>query len=105
MIYDQPYALSLNHSWTGTAAVSMLMQGTLGLRIVEPGFRLVELSPNWTAFEWVKPALPTPHGNIDLDYEQSRGAVLHLPAGVSARLAGGGLFSGPGVFTAPARVL
>jgi alpha-L-rhamnosidase len=96
--YDQPFALSLNHSWAGAAAVSALMRGTLGLRIVDYGYQLVELSPNWTAFEWVKLTLPTPHGSIELDYDQARGALLRLPAGVNVRLVGGRLFSGPGEY-------
>jgi hypothetical protein len=98
MFYNRPYALSLNHGWTGATAVAVLMRGTLGLRFIEPGYRLVELQPNWTTFEWVKVALPTPHGAIELDYERSRGATLRLPAGVSARIASGAVLTGPGMY-------
>ena len=98
MFYNRPYALSLNHGWTGATAVSVLMRGTLGLRLVEPGYRLVELQPNWAAFDWVKLALPTPHGAIELDYERTRGATLRLPAGVTARIANGAVLSGPGLY-------
>lgn len=98
MFYNRPYALSLNHGWSGAAAVSALMRGTLGLRVVEPGYRLVELQPNWTAFEWVKLTLPVPQGVIELDYRQSRGATLSLPEGVGACVAGGKTITGPGVY-------
>jgi len=99
--YTRPYAMSLNHGWSGSVAVSCLMRGVLGLQILAPGYSLVQLSPNWTTFEWVTCKLPTPHGAIELHHRQSEGALLTLPSGVTARVqlaSGPREFSGPGQF-------
>jgi len=85
MFYGRRYGLSLNHGWTGATPVSVLMRGTLGLRIFEPGYRLCELRPNWKNFDWVKVSIPTPHGNLSLDYSRARGAQLQVPEGVGIR--------------------
>jgi hypothetical protein len=85
MFYGRRYGLSLNHGWTGATPVSVLMRGTLGLRIVEPGYRLCELRPNWKSFDWVKVSIPTPHGKLSLDYSRAKGAELQVPEGVGIR--------------------
>ncbi len=85
MFYGRRYGLSLNHGWTGATPVSVLMRGTLGLRILEPGYRLCELRPNWKSFDWVKVSMPTPHGQLSLDYSRAKGAELHVPQGIRIR--------------------
>ena len=85
MFYGRRYGLSLNHGWTGATPVSVLMRGTLGLRILEPGYRLCELRPNWKSFDWVKVSIPTPHGKLSLDYSRAKGAQLQVPQGVGIR--------------------
>lgn len=99
--YNRPYGLSLNHGWPGATAVSCLIRGTLGLQVMEPAYRLVELRPNWTQFEWAKVTLPTPYGSLALDYTRANGARISLPAGVSAQVADGTAMRtlvGPGTF-------
>ena len=85
MFYGRRYGLSLNHGWTGATPVSVLMRGTLGLRILEPGYRLCEIRPNWKSFDWVRVSIPTPHGELALDYNRAKGAQLHVPEGVGIR--------------------
>jgi len=85
MFYGRRYGLSLNHGWTGATPVSVLMRGTLGLRVIEPGYRLCELRPNWKAFDWVKVTIPTPHGKVSLDYSRAKGSELQVPPGVGIR--------------------
>jgi len=100
--YGRPYGLSLNHGWTGATAVSLPMRGTLGLRVIEPGYRLCELRPNWKLFEWVKVSIPTPHGSLSLDYSRQKGAEIEVPDGVRIRLLdehGGAAEFGPGRHT------
>jgi len=100
MFYGRPYGLSLNHGWTGATAVSLLMRGTLGLRVVEPGYRLCELRPNWKIFDWVKVSIPTPHGSLALDYNRAKGAEIQVPGEVRIRVVGESgtvqEFAGPG---------
>lgn len=99
MFYGRPYGLSLNHGWTGATAVSLPMRGTLGLRVIEPGYRLCELRPNWKIFDWVKVTIPTPHGSLALDYSREKGAELEVPEGVRIRMVderGGAAEFGPG---------
>jgi hypothetical protein len=89
--YGRPYGLSLNHGWTGATPVSILMRGALGLEIIKPGYQTVQIRPNWRTFEWVRCSFPTPHGPLSLDYDQTRGARLHIPSGVQVRLVDGEL--------------
>ena len=86
MFYGRPYGLSLNHGWTGATAVSLLMRGTLGLRVIEPGYRLCELRPNWKSFDWVKVSIPTPHGSLALDYSRVKGGEIQVPEEVRIRV-------------------
>ena len=44
------------------------------MRVIEPGYRLCELRPNWKIFDWVKVTIPTPHGSLALDYSRANGA-------------------------------
>lgn len=83
--YGRPYGLSLNHGWSGATPVSLLMRGTLGLRILEPGYRLCEMRPNWKIFDWVRVSIPTPHGKLSLDYSRAKGAELQVPRGIAIR--------------------
>ena len=83
--YGRRYGLSLNHGWTGATPLSILMRGTLGLRILEPGYRLCELRPNWKNFDWVRVSIPTPHGKLALDYSRGKGAELLVPQGIRIR--------------------
>jgi len=99
--YNRPYGLSLNHGWSGSAPVAILMRGTLGLRVLTPGYRQVELRPNWRQFEWVKCTIPTSQGELSLDYSREKGAELCVPANVQVRIVDGSqtkTYDGPGVF-------
>lgn len=69
--YGRPYALSLNHGWTGATAVSILMRGALGLQVLEPGYALVELRPNWRMFDQLSVRIPSPLGDLALEYVQA----------------------------------
>jgi len=95
--YGRPYGMSLNHGWGGATAVTLLMKGSLGLEITEPGYKSISLTPNWTAFDWVKLTLPTPQGKLAFDFDKSRGATLTVPAGITVTVAGKSTpFTGPG---------
>ena len=101
VFYQRPYALSLNHGWAGACAVSILMRGALGLNLLEPGYRQVELTPEWRGFNRLALTIPTPLGNLALDYTRGGSEILEIPAGMQVRLLDGERvrdFRGPGTF-------
>jgi hypothetical protein len=56
------------------------------LRVIEPGYRLCELRPNWKSFDWVKVSIPTPHGSLALDYSRVKGGEIQVPEEVRIRV-------------------
>ncbi len=98
VFYNRPYGLSLNHGWTGAAAVSILMRGALGLNLLEPGYRRIELTPNWRSFSRLMLTIPTPLGNLSINYDRGVTEILEMPAGMQVKLRDGDRvrdFSGP----------
>ncbi len=63
------------HAWS-SAPTFVLMQEVLGVRPVEPGFRRVLIQPFPAQLQWAKGAVPTPHGDIQVDWK--RGPVFTL---------------------------
>jgi len=69
----------------------------LGVEPTEPGYRVCSVTPQQCGLEWVRGAVPTPSGSIEVEWRKSEGQVT-LPAGVTARLRDGRLLRGPGQF-------
>jgi hypothetical protein len=94
-MYGRKYGNSLCHAWAGAAPIMALSRGVLGIEPTEPGYRSCVVAPQRSGLDWVRGAVPTPKGAIELELDGARGAVT-LPAGVSARLADGRVVNGPG---------
>jgi hypothetical protein len=99
-MYGRRYGNSLCHAWAGAAPVMALSRGVLGVEAVEPGYRVCRVLPQRCGIEWVKGAVPTPRGDIEVEWRGERGFVT-LPEAVSARLPGGRIADGPGRFEFP----
>ncbi len=64
---DQIEADSLCHGY-GVSANYFIITEVLGLRPVDPGYYQVYFDPHLTAVEWATASIPTPHGNIKIDW-------------------------------------
>lgn len=97
-MYGRKYANSLCHAWAGAAPVMALSRGVLGIEPLEPGYGLCSVAPQRCGLDWVRGAVPSPAGPIEVEWHASSGQ-LSLPAGLSARLRDGRVVRGPGRFS------
>ncbi len=58
---------SLCHGWA-SGPTSFLSKYVLGIHIVEPGCRVVQIQPNLCGLKWVKGKYPTPMGIIEVEH-------------------------------------
>ncbi len=66
---------SLCHGWS-SGPVPFLTERVLGINIVEPGCKTLEINPHLGELNWVKGAFPTPYGLVTVSHEkQSDGTV------------------------------
>lgn len=73
------------HAWSSTPTYTF-MRVILGVRVKEPGFKRVEIRP-WTgALTWAKGIVPTPRGDISVDWKNGDkfSIQLTIPQGVTA---------------------
>lgn len=56
---------SLCHGWS-SGVTAWLTENVLGIRVVEPGCKTVEVRPFLGELEWVEGSYPTPHGVIQI---------------------------------------
>jgi len=61
---------SLCHGWAA-GPTAWLSEHVLGIKIVEPGCKVVKIEPNLGDLEWVEGTYPTPHGIIQVRHEKS----------------------------------
>ena len=97
-MYGRKYANSLCHAWAGAAPVMALSRGVLGVEPIEPGYRVCTVAPQRCGLEWVRGAVPTTGGPIEVEWRGAAGQ-LTLPSGITARLADGRAVQGPGRFS------
>ncbi|MGC9326231.1 MAG: alpha-L-rhamnosidase C-terminal domain-containing protein, partial [Candidatus Hinthialibacter sp.] len=73
------------HAWSSTPTYT-LMRLILGVRLKEPGFKRVEIRPYTAGLTWAKGAVPTPHGDILVDWKNEDAFTLKvvIPASVEA---------------------
>lgn len=60
---------SLCHGWA-SGPTAWLSESVLGVKILEPGCRTVQVSPHLGDLEWVKGTYPTPYGMIELEHRK-----------------------------------
>jgi glycogen debranching enzyme len=75
------------HAWS-SAPTFEFMQEILGVRPIAPGFARVRIAPFTADLEWARGIVPTPKGDIQVDWKQPIGGrfemEIELPAGVEA---------------------
>ena len=75
------YAFDHSHAWGGTPAWQLPVR-LLGLRILEPGFRRIELAPNLCGLDRADIVLPTPFGLLRAKLRAGRKPQIELPPGI-----------------------
>ena len=63
------YRRSLCHGWS-SGPTAWLSENVLGIKILEPGCRTVQVKPQLGNLEWVEGDYPTPEGKIHLRHEK-----------------------------------
>ena len=102
-MYGRKYATSLCHAWAGAAPVMALSRGVLGVEPVEPGYRVCTVTPQRCGLDWVRGAVPTNRGLIEIEWSGAKGEIK-LPSDVTARVGEGRSYNGPGRFSITAPV-
>jgi hypothetical protein len=76
---------SLCHGWSA-GPTAWLTEHVLGLSPLEPGFKVIKVSPNLVDLRWARGTIPTPNGVIEVVHEaQSNGEVktnISAPDGI-----------------------
>lgn len=75
------YRHSLCHGWA-SGVTPWLSENVLGLKVLEPGCRLIEAEPKLGGLKWVRGSFPTPYGEVRLSARQEEDGTIH--AGVTA---------------------
>ena len=60
---------SLCHGWA-SGPTSWLSEYVLGIQVVEPGCKTVNINPNLGDLQWVEGSFPTPYGQISVRHEK-----------------------------------
>ena len=60
------YRLSLCHGWA-SGPTAWLTQYVLGVNVMEPGCKVIKLSPHLGDLQWVRGSFPTPYGILSIE--------------------------------------
>lgn len=69
LIVIKGFRHSLCHGWA-SGPTSWLSEYVLGVQVVEPGCRVVRITPHLGDLEWVEGTFPTPYGVITIRHEK-----------------------------------
>lgn len=76
---------SLCHGWA-SGPTSWLSEHVLGVKVIEPGCKVVKIQPNLGDLQWVEGTFPTPFGIIEIRHEKRADgtikSVIKAPKGV-----------------------
>lgn len=79
------YRHSLCHGWA-SGPTAWLSENVLGIRVVEPGCKMVQIMPSLGDLEWAEGDYPTPEGIIHVRHEkQADGSIqskIDVPPGI-----------------------
>lgn len=58
---------SLCHGWS-SGVTAWLTENVLGIRVLEPGCKVIEVKPNLGDLEWAEGSFPTPYGTVKVKH-------------------------------------
>jgi hypothetical protein len=73
---------SLCHGWSGGPAAWM-SENLLGIKILEPGAKTVEIKPNLVDLDWLEGSFPTPYGPIKVMAEKGKKPKVIKPQDIT----------------------
>lgn len=71
----QQFRHSLCHGWA-SGPTAFLSEYVLGVHVVGPGCKKIEIKPNLCDLTWVKGTYPTPYGNVCIEHKTVGGKVV-----------------------------
>lgn len=86
--YGRDFGNSLCHAWAGAAPITAIVRGVLGVSVDEPGFVSCLIRPQLGALNWIKGSVPTPFGDIQVEFHKDKGGRIHIPGTMKARVDG-----------------
>ena len=66
---------SLCHGWA-SGPTAWLTEHVLGVKVLEPGCRVLKIEPHLENLEWVKGRFPTPLGDVDIYHRKEGDRVI-----------------------------
>ena len=60
---------SLCHGWA-SGPTAWLCEHVLGIRVVEPGCKVIRIEPNLGDLQWVEGSFPTPYGVVSVNHQK-----------------------------------
>lgn len=75
---EPAYSFDHSHAWGGTPLYS-LPKALSGLRIIEPGYKKVALSPNLLGLQKADFSIPTPFGAMEFHLERGKEPIMNIP--------------------------
>jgi len=78
---EPTYSFDHSHAWGGTPLYS-LPKALAGLKILEPGYRKIQLSPSLLGLDSAHVEIPSPIGNIIIDLSRGSSPIINAPDGI-----------------------
>lgn len=78
---EPSYTFDRSHAWGGTPAYSLPLAVT-GLKMLEPGFRKIRLSPGSLGLEFARAQVPTPFGVLTVTAYADSPPQIEAPPGI-----------------------
>ena len=72
------YRFDRSHAWAGTPAYALPL-AVSGLKMIEPGFKKISLSPSSLGLDFAKVEIPTPYGMIRIEVKKNGEATVDVP--------------------------
>lgn len=72
------YAFDRSHAWAGTPAYALPL-AISGLKMIEPGFRKISLSPSSLGLDFARAEIPTPYGKITVTAYKNGAPKIEAP--------------------------
>ena len=66
---------SLCHGWA-SGPTSWLSEHVLGVKVLEPGCRVIKVEPHLGDLEWVEGSFPTPQGDVVIKHRKVNGKIV-----------------------------